>query len=243
VIESKTRIDVPWKPREAVMVFLLAWIGAPIAIAYLLKILAPIVPQLNWVLLAFRTGDIVASFVFAVINALASLAVVAYYLSRYRVGWRAVGWRSFNPLKAVIYVALAVGFFLVTVNIVFLLVEWIFPAFNAAEPQTNDFTRPGSSLARKLSLVALVIIPPVVEETVFRGFIFPAVSKNWGMLIGAIITSLLFGLAHLQLNVSLYTIILSLILCFMYYRLRSIWPGVFVHMINNYMAFVALLHK
>ncbi len=225
------------------MAFLLAWIGAPIAIVLILKWLAPFVPMLQSFLAAFRAGDITSSFVFALVNAVASLAVVGYYLHRYGVGWKAVGWRNFNFLKAIVYVLVAIALFVVLVNVVFVVVEWFFPAFNAAQPQANDFTSPATSAARRLSLLALVVLPPIVEETVFRGFIFPALSKGNGVVVGAVITSLLFGLAHLQFNVSLYTLILSLILCYMYYRLRSIWPGVVLHMINNYIAFVALLHK
>ncbi len=146
-------------------------------------------------------------------------------------------------LKAVLYVVVGLVVFAVAVEVAFVLVAWLFPTFNAAQPQTNDFTQPNTSTARQLSLIALVIIPPIIEETVFRGFIFPAMSKWRGALVGAVITSLLFGLAHLQLNVSLYTVVFSLILCFMYARLRSIWPGVILHMVNNYIAYTSIIKK
>ena len=107
----------------------------------------------------------------------------------------------------------------------------------------NDFTKARPPRALRFVLVALVLLRPVVEETVFRGFIFPALSKRWGVVMGALGSSILFGIAHLQYNVSLYTIVLGLLLCFMYARLRSIWPGMVLHMLNNYLAYVALFHK
>jgi membrane protease YdiL (CAAX protease family) len=70
---------------------------------------------------------------------------------------------------------------------------------------------------------------------------FPALADRLGPVIGAIITSLLFGLAHFQLNVSVYTVVLSLLLCMMYWRLRSIWPGIAFHMLNNYLVFLTLI--
>ncbi len=124
-----------------------------------------------------------------------------------------------------------------------MIISMLIPGFNAAQPQVNEFTQATTPASQRLSLIALVILPPMVEETVFRGFIFPALSKKKGAIVGAILTSLLFGIAHLQYNVSLYTIVLSLILCFMYYRLRSIWPGIFLHMINNYIAYMAIMKK
>ncbi len=88
-----------------------------------------------------------------------------------------------------------------------------------------------------------MLIPPIIEETVFRGFIFPAFSKRFGVIIGALLSSLLFGFAHLQYNVGVYTVVLGLLLCLLYIKLRSIVPGIFLHMLNNYLAFVALTHK
>lgn len=236
-------IEVPWKSGDAIVAFLVAWIGAPIAIVYALKLLAPSVPLLQSFLISFKAGDLTSSFVFAAVNALATLAVVAYYLRRYKVGWREVGWRKFNVLKAILFVIGAIVLFMVAVEAAFFVVTFLFPTFNASQAQTNEFTKPSTSTARQLSLIALVVMPPIVEETIFRGFIFPALSKWRGALVGAVLTSLLFGFAHLQLNVSLYTVILSLILCYMYTRLRSIWPGVILHMVNNYIAYMTLIKK
>ncbi len=88
-----------------------------------------------------------------------------------------------------------------------------------------------------------MILPPIIEETVFRGFIFPAFAKKWGVIWGAIASSILFGFAHLQANVGVYTFVIGLLLCFLYVRLKSIIPGIFFHMLNNYLAFVALTGK
>ncbi len=94
-----------------------------------------------------------------------------------------------------------------------------------------------------LSLWALVIIPPIIEEIVFRGFMFPAFAKRFGVVLGAVVSSLLFAVAHLQLNVSVYTFILGLLLCFLYVRLGSTIPGIGIHMLNNYLAYMALNQK
>ena len=59
----------------------------------------------------------------------------------------------------------------------------------------------------------------------------------------AIFSGVLFGFAHLQPNVSIYTFILGLLLCAMYVRLGSIVPGIALHMLNNYFAYVALNQK
>jgi membrane protease YdiL (CAAX protease family) len=65
-------------------------------------------------------------------------------------------------------------------------------------------------------------------------------AKRWGVITGAIVSSAIFGLAHAQANISIYTWLLGLLLCAMYVRLKSIIPGMALHMLNNYLAFLAL---
>ncbi|MFI5240518.1 MAG: CPBP family intramembrane glutamic endopeptidase [Candidatus Saccharimonadia bacterium] len=236
-------IRVPWKPVDGLIVFGLAWIGVPVVLIIFMRLASPLVPIFGTLLVSFRNGDIVASFVFAIVNAVAALGVIAFYLHRYHASWQDLGWRKFNFARTIMYLVIGFILFLVIIQLTFMALVWLVPSFNPAQPQTNDFTAPTTSLGRQLSLIALVLLPPVVEETVFRGFIFPAFSKWRGEVVGAIMTSILFGFAHLQYNVSIYTLILSLILCYMYWRLRSIWPGVALHMINNYIAYSAIIKK
>lgn len=235
--------DVPWRSIDGLVVFALAWLGLPILLLLGMRQLAPYVPFFHNMLISFRNGDISASFFFAVTDAVLGLGLVGYYLRRYKVDWRAVGWRRTNVLKTVAYVLGAVILFAILVQLAFFVVQILFPHFNADQAQVNEFTKAASPANKRLALIALVILPPIVEETVFRGFIFPAFSKRLGLVVGALASSALFGLAHLQYNVSVYTIVLGLILCFMYVRLRSIFPGMILHMVNNYLAYVALFHK
>ena len=41
-----------------------------------------------------------------------------------------------------------------------------------------------------------VLIAPLVEETVFRGYLYPIFAKSLGVLPGILITGVLFGLMH-----------------------------------------------
>ncbi len=235
--------ETPWRVKDALAVFILSWVGLPILIVVILKALSSVSPVFAHFLTNLASGDITANFIVVAADALVGIALVRLYLQRYGLGWSAVGLRRFKLRQALTYLIGAVLIFLVAVAAVYALVSFLFPHFNANQAQVNDFTRAASPSSRRLSFLALVIIPPFIEEMVFRGFLFPAFAKRFGLISGAVITSVLFGLAHLQLNVSLYTLILSLLLCMMYYKLGSIWPGIALHMFNNYLAYVALLKK
>jgi CAAX protease family protein len=237
-------IEVPWSARDAIKVFALSWIGLPLLIQLGLILVGVAVPEVRHYLVNVKDDDVVFNFGLALADALAALALVYHYVKRrYHLSWRAVGLRGFNLGKALLLIGGGLLVLSVAVALAYAAIVWLFPHFNPDQAQTNEFTKASSPMAVNLSFVALVLLPPPIEEIVFRGFMFPAFARHFGLIWGALITSLLFGLAHWQLNVSIYTLILSLLLCLLYWRLKSIWPGIFFHMLNNYLAFQVLFHK
>jgi len=51
-------------------------------------------------------------------------------------------------------------------------------------------------LAATLLMLMAVLIAPVMEETIFRGYIYPVVARRFGVAAGVISTGILFGLLH-----------------------------------------------
>lgn len=237
------KLKVPWGITQALMVFGLFWLVLPLTLVLVARGLSPYLPLAHSFLTGLLNGDINAQFVEVILDALAGFAAIGYYLHRYQVPWSAVGWRKFNVLKALGILLLIFLAFTIGVNLLLILISVLVPAFNANQTQANDFTGTAASSHRLIALLAVVVIPATIEETVFRGFVFPAISGRFGLIVGAIGSSILFGLAHLQANISVYTFFLGLLLCFMYVKLRSIFPGMALHMLNNYLAFVALTGK
>jgi membrane protease YdiL (CAAX protease family) len=164
-------------------------------------------------------------------------AIVGGYLKRYGATWRAVGWRRASVLRTLKYLGGLLLAFILLANLAFVIVKYFVPGFNADQPQTNDFIA-AKDAHRGLAFLALVVLPPIFEETMFRGFMFPALSKRFGLVWGAVVSSVVFGLAHGQPNLFVYTFLLGLFLSFMYTRLGSIVPGILLHMLNNYLAFL-----
>ena len=216
-------LKVPWTAWDAVLVYILPWIVLPILLIIVMASLEGLVPIFKAFLDGLRSGSVEASFTLVLIDAVAELGLVLLYLKKYKSSWKDIGWRKFSPLHALALLGLMFIIFTVGVFALMSLVSYLLPMFNADQAQTNEFT--SQTLAHpSLTLLALVIIPP----------------KKYGLIFGAIVTSILFGFAHLQANVSIYTFVLSLVLCFMYVKLRSIIPGIALHMLNNYLAFIAI---
>ncbi len=93
-----------------------------------------------------------------------------------------------------------------------------------------------------VSIFDTAMIAPLVEELVFRGVILPRISKRHGIWKGILISSVLFGAAHMMngqmdaasavqtvVNITLIGIFLSL-LCL---KEKSIWASFTVHAMNN----------
>lgn len=239
-MSSAQRIrSVPWGIKQALALFFLPWIVLPVVVLLALAALAQFVPSLAPLLQAIEEGKPQATLALIMIDALGSFAFIRYFLRKYQVGWADLGFRSFNPFKAVLYIAGLFIVFILAVQVLYILVQVLVPAFNPDQAQTNEFTNLGPNFYT-YALIALVVLPPLVEEPVFRGFLFPAFAKRFGLIGGAVFSSILFGFAHLQPNVGVYTFVIGLVLCFLYVRLGSIVPGIALHMFNNYIAFMAL---
>lgn len=95
---------------------------------------------------------------------------------------------------------------------------------------------------------ALVILPPIVEEIIFRGYLYGGFRKANGMVVSAVMTSIIFGYLHSTQAVeggvlwtaAIDTFIMSLVLCYLREKSGSILPGMGVHAIKNGVAFIAI---
>jgi membrane protease YdiL (CAAX protease family) len=120
----------------------------------------------------------------------------------------------------------------------------IFPSLNA-EQQDVGFNTLNSSLDKFLAFFSLVIFPPIGEEILVRGYLYSGLRSNWKFLPAALLTSLMFGLAHLQLGsgaavvwaAGIDTFVLSMVLVYLREKTGVLYAGILVHALNNLIAF------
>ncbi len=84
------------------------------------------------------------------------------------------------------------------------------------------------------------VLAPIAEELFFRGYVFQAYMRTRGPLVAYGLSSLLFGLLHLNLPALLPIVMLGLVFCWAYQRTGSIVPSMVAHSLNNSVAFVIL---
>jgi len=91
-----------------------------------------------------------------------------------------------------------------------------------------------------LAFLTLVVIAPIAEEILFRGYLFGKLRQHVPLWIAIIITSLAFGLAHGAWNVGIDVFALSIVLCLLRVVSKSLWPSIMLHMLKNGLAYYLL---
>lgn len=89
-----------------------------------------------------------------------------------------------------------------------------------------------------LSVLAALLIAPIVEETLFRGVLYPVLRKRVGAWPAMVVSALLFALLHGNSVQAVAVIPLGLLLALVAERTHRVWPCVLVHMSNNLAAMV-----
>ncbi len=197
---------------------------------------------LNWL-----DNSIVAQFLFVVIAE--SLIVLGVYLfvRRYKDGIQAIGLRRprwTDPLYglAVFPVYLAADFIVLT------LIPYILPSLNIKEKQQLGFNHVSGTGEMLMTFISLVILPPIAEEILFRGFLYSSLKKNLPKIVAVVGTSALFALGHLPEGGAagafyvgaIDTFILSLFLIYLREKTGGLWANMTLHALKNAVAFVYL---
>lgn len=90
---------------------------------------------------------------------------------------------------------------------------------------------------------AFVVIPailaPILEEIVFRKVIFGSLYKRMGFFMAAIVSSLIFGVIHLDLTHLLIYTAMGFVFAFLYVKTKRIIVPIIVHMGMNTLTVLA----
>lgn len=108
------------------------------------------------------------------------------------------------------------------------------------EAQDTGFNLLRQPFEYVLAFLMLVVIAPVAEEVLFRGYLFGKLQKHVPIWVAILLTSGLFAFVHGAWNVGIDVFALSIVLCLLRVVSKSLWPSIFLHMIKNALAFYLL---
>jgi membrane protease YdiL (CAAX protease family) len=127
------------------------------------------------------------------------------------------------------------------------LLTHLIPTLDTEQEQQIGFEQAaGADLI--LVFLALVVLVPLAEEIVMRGFLYSGLKSKLPKLAAVLITSVLFGIAHLQLGsgepplwvAAIDTFLLSLVLIYLREKTGRLWAPIGLHALKNGVAFLVL---
>src|SRR6516165_8891012 len=163
---------------------------------------------------------------------------------RGRSFWESLGWRSLKtrpgelPRNPLVYFASGCG--------LSLFVAIVSARMKAPEnlPMVELFKYRQVGL---MFMAMAVLVAPLVEETLFRGYLYPLFARSFGVWPGILLTGVLFGLMHgaqLGWTWSLVTILIGVGIVFTLVRARtgSVFASYLMHLgYNSLISFFAVL--
>ena len=226
LIVEKSHFDsVPWS-KEDVKLGIFLSLAITISIITIIILFKNIIPK-----------DLINYFtVFSHLPMIIIIWILA--LKKYKVGFKFLGIKQFSLKMIVLGILL-----LLLSKIIIILYYRILRVINF-QIDIIDYTKIFKSDTIPLSLfINLVVIAPLIEELYYRGFLFGGFVKHFGWNKSAIICSIIFALAHGAIynpeNLFIYFTI-GYLFSFLYYKSKSLFPGIIMHSLNNFIALIII---
>jgi len=246
-VSQTTLGKVPWGPWAAVLYAIVVYFVAQIIASILIALYPRFSGWSHNVAVSWLDNSVVAQFWYVVFAEALTFGAIWWFIRRKKGNLRSIGW---TPFRAWFPVATLAGFavYFIGYAIALGILTHIFPALNVNQKQQLGFQNVSGSIDLTLAFLSLVVLPPLVEETVFRGFVFTGIRGKLHWAWAAVFTSALFATAHLEFGsgqpllwvAAIDTFCLSLVLCYLREKTNSLWPGILLHALKNCIAFVTL---
>lgn len=238
---------VPWGPWLGVLFAAFVYFASQIFGGLLLSIYPALRHWTQAQATDWAQNTVWAQFVFVLLAETFTIGSIYLFLKRYRAKFRDIGLkrpRWSDPFYGLL--AVPVYFFIYGITVA--LISHFVPGLNVNERQQLGFNDVQGTLQLVITFISLVILPPIAEEIMVRGFLYSTLKKALPTIWAVLLTSALFAMAHLPEGGSagpLYiaaidTFVLSLILIYLREQTGSLWASITLHASKNGIAFLFL---
>lgn len=236
-------------PVSALLITLLAFLGSQILAGVLIALVLAALGKDSGYIVDLLSESTFGQFLFILVVEILTLGILFWFIRSRGITYTEIGLgRGPRPSDAG-YGVLTFVIYFVLLAIILALVGIFAPGINLDQEQQIGFEgakEGGGGLA--LVFISLVILPPIVEEILVRGFLYSGLRRKYNKLTAALFASAVFGIAHLQLGsgapplyvAAIDTFVLSMVLIALREKTGSIWAGMGVHALKNGLAFLAL---
>ena len=235
-----------YNPLSATLITLATFFGSQILAAVMVAFVPFLLGLRGSAVDQWYLNNPFSQFLLIGITGLLNYLIIRWVLRKYDIPVRNIGLNK--PQATHLGLAfLGVGVYFFAYLLVIGLVSALVPGLNLEQEQELGFNKSQQGIGLILVFISLVIVPPLVEEFVMRGFLFTGLRTKLTFYWATLITSGLFAIAHLPAGVggllwigAVDTFVLSLVLCYLREQYKSLWPPIGVHMLKNGLAFTVV---
>ena len=216
------------------------WVGVTFFVAQMV-----VFGIVSWLIRQFQWGVNLTvaetvCMVFSYVLALVAMIIVPKKLFSMKVTRDSLGLRGMPTWADILLSPIGYILSLIASIAVMMIIKVIAPGINWNEAQDVGFNSVITSGDRMVAFVALVILAPVTEELIFRGFLYGKLRSRLNAIPAIILVSVLFGALHGQWNVGIIVGLMSVFMCLAREITGTIYAGILLHMIRNGVAFYVL---
>lgn len=238
---------VPWNPVVAVVAVILIFFVSQFVGGLVLSIYPALRHMSSAQANAWITNSIAAQFVYVVIAEGLTVLAVWQFLKHFHVSVKTIGIKRFKGAD-VLYALAGFGLYFVSYAILLQIVTKLIPSLNVNQQQQIGFSNASGVGQLVMTAISLVILPPIAEEILMRGFLYTSLRKSMPKIIAALITSIIFASGHLEFGegapllwvAAIDTFVLSLVLVYLREKTGRLWASMGVHALKNSIAFASL---
>jgi membrane protease YdiL (CAAX protease family) len=243
--KSKNR-SAPWGPLAAIGMTVAVFFGSQIVVQFFAALYVSAQGWDQGQTESWLTGPVIQTTLVAASYAL-QLWAIWWFIHR-RTGWRKMLGLDSPRITYLGYALIAFGVYFMLQIGVGMLQQSLLPNLNVDQQQELGFSTTTQGWPLLLIFFSLVILPPLVEEIICRGFLYGGLRRKLPVFIAALLTSTIFAAAHLQWGgdapllwvAAIDTFVLSMVLVYLREKTGSLWPCIGVHMLKNGLAFTVL---
>lgn len=241
---SKPESRLPWNPWWAVIFIVLLYFASQILSGIAISIYPVLkhwsAAQANdWI-----ANSIGAQFFYVLIAEALAVGGVFWFVRHYKVSIKALGLtrpRWSDP----VWGALALPVYYIAFLIVLLISALLFHGLNVNQTQQIGFSGSHGFIELALTFVSLVVLPPIAEEIMMRGFLYGSLREHMSKITAAVVVSVIFASGHLQVGsgapllwvAAIFTFVLSLVLVFLREKTGRLYAGMVLHALVNFVSF------
>ncbi|MDB5162257.1 MAG: hypothetical protein JWM52_765 [Candidatus Saccharibacteria bacterium] len=163
-----------------------------------------------------------------------------WLIAKYRTSKADLGINKFPVWLDFLLAPAGLLIYFILSGILIVIASHVLTFVNFNEAQSTGFEQIYQNYEYVLAFITLVVLAPIAEEILFRGYLFGKLRKHLPLWLAILVTSLLFAFVHGAWNVGIDVFALSIVLCLLRVVSKSIWPSIMLHMLKNSIAFYFL---